>query len=240
MEAAALLALAFVAGMDGTAVGQFMISRPLVCGVLAGVIVGDVTLGIAVGGLLEVYHLPAIPVGGGRYPEPGPAAVVGVFAGRLAWVREAGSVEAAAELPPLHPFIFPEAPGALPTGVFFALVFSLLGGWVQEGARTLTVRWLPADDAPGLSRALSKVHRRGALLSGLRGLGVAVLGMLLAAGLVPYLGPWPLGAALTWILLLWTACIPLGSLLAVFGGARRLGWWTAGGLAAGLLLGWVG
>ena len=83
MEVAALLALAFAAGVDGTAFGQFMISRPLVSGVLSGVIVGDPVLGTAVGALLEVYHLPAIPVGGGRYPEPGPAAVVGVFAGGL-------------------------------------------------------------------------------------------------------------------------------------------------------------
>ncbi|NNM34805.1 MAG: hypothetical protein HKO53_17140 [Gemmatimonadetes bacterium] len=234
-EIAALLALAFAAGADGTAFGQFMIARPLVSGVLAGVAVGDLALGAAVGALLEVYHLPAIPVGGGRYPEPGPAAVVGVFAGGLA-----GAVpppETPGALDPFHPFLLAEAPGVVPLGVLFALTFSLLGGWAQEKARALTVLWLPQPGGTGLSRSLSVVHWSGVFLSGLRGAGIAALGMIVAAGVVPYLDPWPLSPRATWGLLLLTGCIPLGSLLAVLGGVRRLGWWTAGGLLTGLLLG---
>lgn len=239
-ETVVLLALAFAAGADGTAFGQFMISRPLVSGVLAGMAVGDVVLGVAVGALLEVYHLPAIPVGGGRYPEPGPAAVVGVFAGDLAGALPSpGVASAGAGLENLHPFLFSGAPGAVPMGVLFALAFSLLGGWGQEKARSLTVRWLPEPGRVGLSRSLSAVHWSGVLLSGLRGVAVAFLGMVVAAGVVPYLDPWPLSTTETWGLLLLTGCIPLGSLLAVFGGARRLGWWTVGGLLAGLLLGVV-
>ncbi|MDH3224013.1 MAG: hypothetical protein OEO23_09870, partial [Gemmatimonadota bacterium] len=65
------------------------------------------------------------------------------------------------------------------------------------------------------------------------------LGMVIAAGLVPHLGPWPLSHRATWLLLLLAGCVPLGSLLAVLGGARRLGAWAACGLLIGLIVGVV-
>jgi mannose/fructose/N-acetylgalactosamine-specific phosphotransferase system component IIC len=73
-----LLLLGGWAALDGTAAGQFMISRPLVVGVLAGMLLGDPLTGILTGAILELLHLGALPVGGARLPEPGPATVPAV------------------------------------------------------------------------------------------------------------------------------------------------------------------
>ncbi len=43
-----------VLAVDGTSVGQFMVSRPLVAGVLAGWLLGDPMSGLWVGGILEL------------------------------------------------------------------------------------------------------------------------------------------------------------------------------------------
>ena len=43
--------------LDATSVGQFMISRPLVVGVLAGVVVDQPLLGATIGAILELYLL---------------------------------------------------------------------------------------------------------------------------------------------------------------------------------------
>ncbi len=232
-----LLGLAFLVGMDGTALGQFMLSRPLITGVLAGAATGDVGLGAAVGALVELYHLPAIPVGGGRYPEPGPATVVGVFAAQLA--GGTGMAAAAPGAGALASVLQLNPAGAVPLGVFFALAFSLLGGWLQEASRAWTPRWLPDARTTRVRRRLQLAQWGGVLLAGVRGLVIAALGMAIAQGLVPNLEPWPLSHRATWLLLLLAGCLPLGSLLAVLGGVRRLGAWAAGGLVIGLIVGVV-
>src|SRR5690606_39516372 len=71
-----LLLLGGWMAVDGTSVGQFMVSRPLVAASLAGWIVGDPAAGLTVGVILELFHLAVLPVGAARYPEGGPAAVV--------------------------------------------------------------------------------------------------------------------------------------------------------------------
>jgi len=61
-----LLPLTLLGGLlalDGTSLGQFMISRPLVAGVLTGWMVGDPLLGLLIGGILEIYFISIFPVG---------------------------------------------------------------------------------------------------------------------------------------------------------------------------------
>jgi len=75
------VSLAILGGLlalDATSVGQFMISRPLVAGTLAGWWLGDPGLGLEIGAILELFYLAGVPAGGSRVPETGSASVVAV------------------------------------------------------------------------------------------------------------------------------------------------------------------
>jgi PTS system mannose-specific IIC component len=61
-----ILLLAFfggLIGLDRTAVGQFMISQPLVAGPLTGWLLGDVSAGLIIGVALELIWVLDLPVG---------------------------------------------------------------------------------------------------------------------------------------------------------------------------------
>lgn len=66
-----------VVGLDLIAVPQVMIARPLVAGVVAGWIVGDIMAGATVGMVLELFALEVLPFGAARYPDYGLGAVAG-------------------------------------------------------------------------------------------------------------------------------------------------------------------
>jgi mannose/fructose/N-acetylgalactosamine-specific phosphotransferase system component IIC len=57
-----------------------MIARPLVAGVVAGWIVGDVPTGATIGVILELFALDLLPVGAARYPDYGTGAVAATLA----------------------------------------------------------------------------------------------------------------------------------------------------------------
>ncbi|MEK6698044.1 MAG: PTS sugar transporter subunit IIC [Nitrospirota bacterium] len=52
-----------VVGLDRTAVGQFMISQPIVAGPLTGWLLGDVNAGFVIGAVLELIWVMDMPVG---------------------------------------------------------------------------------------------------------------------------------------------------------------------------------
>ena len=52
-----------IIGLDRTAVGQFMVSQPIVAGPLTGWILGDVTAGFVIGAALELIWVLDMPVG---------------------------------------------------------------------------------------------------------------------------------------------------------------------------------
>jgi len=52
-----------IVGLDRTAVGQFMISQPVVAGPLTGWLLGDATTGLIIGAVLELIWVLDIPVG---------------------------------------------------------------------------------------------------------------------------------------------------------------------------------
>ena len=52
-----------IIGLDRTALGQFMISQPVVAGPLTGWLLGDVTAGIVIGGTLELIWVLDMPIG---------------------------------------------------------------------------------------------------------------------------------------------------------------------------------
>jgi PTS system mannose-specific IIC component len=71
----AAAAVALWCGLDRTAAGQFMISRPIVAAPLTGLLLGDSLLGLQVGVLLELLWLGRLPVGAAIPPDDTQVAV---------------------------------------------------------------------------------------------------------------------------------------------------------------------
>lgn len=67
--------VAMLTGLDRTALGQIMISRPIVAAPLAGLVLGDLAAGLAVGLLTELLWLTRIPVGAAIPPDDTQVAV---------------------------------------------------------------------------------------------------------------------------------------------------------------------
>jgi len=65
-------------GLDMASVAQTLVSRPLVAGFVAGLIVGDPASGLMMGVVLEFFALEVLPVGAARYADFGLGAVVAV------------------------------------------------------------------------------------------------------------------------------------------------------------------
>lgn len=205
--------------LDATGVGQFMVSRPLAAGLLAGWLAGDPVAGFLVGVVLEIYLLVAFPVGGARFPEGATGTVV-------------AAVTAATN----------PGPGALALGVALGLVWGQLGGWTISGMRTLNSYIAPDPAAPEMrSATVVTGHLLALLLDFVRGAVVTGTGVWFGQNAVTRLGGnWPLEQADTMGLLLVGAAVSLGILLRSFGGfARRRVLFLAGvaaGIAGGLLL----
>lgn len=168
---ALLLLLGTWAALDGTAVAQVMISRPLVSGTLAGWILGDPVTGLIVGGILEAAHLGELPAGGSRLPEPGPAAVP--------------AVAAAVQL---------GGPGGIAAGLALGAALSLLGGATVIGQRRLNGRMTLGIEEKGAAARTVAIRHWGCIaLDALRGCLVTGGGLVLAAAVVAWIGNSPGG-----------------------------------------------
>ncbi len=218
--------------LDGTAFGQFMVSRPVMSGTLAGWIVGDPLTGFLVGGVLELLFLGGLPVGGVRLHEPGPAAIPAVWLA-VGWGGWVG----------------PAAGGALAGGVAVGLLLAWLGGVTVHLQRVRNGRisraaWARGGGPPALARAqalaLLTDGARGLLLTTL-GLGVTT-GLLLLGGGTAFASHWPLTGAETLALLLAVSALSLGRQVQTAAGGRtrvvtRPLLLVAAGIAGGVLLG---
>jgi mannose/fructose/N-acetylgalactosamine-specific phosphotransferase system component IIC len=210
-----LVVLGGLLALDGTSVGQFMASRPLVAGTLTGWVLGDPFLGLLVGGIIELYFIPVFPVGGADFPEGGPPTLVAVVA--------------ATGMP---------GPGGIAFGVMVGLVWSRLAAFSNHILRRTNGRIVP-DPA----RARVSVRRIiGAHLACL-GLDFCRGGILTALGLLavrvvsgPLEGLWPLSPPFTLGLLFLGAAIPAGAFVRSLGGWRKRGVLFAAG-AGGFLIG---
>ena len=67
--------VAMLTGLDRVALGQVMISRPLVAAPLTGLVLGNPLLGLEVGMLLELLWLGRLPVGAAIPPDDTQVAV---------------------------------------------------------------------------------------------------------------------------------------------------------------------
>lgn len=59
----AVAALGGLIGLDRTAVGQFMVSQPLVAGSLVGAVLGDAAGGLIIGAVLQLLWVMDLPIG---------------------------------------------------------------------------------------------------------------------------------------------------------------------------------
>lgn len=78
----ALAMLSVLAGLDRTALAQITVSRPIVCAALSGVVVGEFSLALQLGIMLELLWLMRIPVGAAIAPD-----VTQVAIGSVALIR---------------------------------------------------------------------------------------------------------------------------------------------------------
>jgi mannose PTS system EIIC component len=209
-----LSALGGALGLDGTSVGQFMLSRPLVAGLLTGWVIGDPLLGVTIGVVLELYLLVSFPTGGSRFPEGATATVVAV-----------GSCAGA------------DGSGALAIAVAMGLLWGHVGGVSITWLRRVNGRLVPRDGAPPPSPSrLALLHLGTIGLDFLRGAGVVFSGLVVGRIVVGKLAPlWPLGPTGSMALVLVGASVSLGILLRDFGGFRDNRIRLAIGLALGIL-----
>lgn len=189
-ELGLLVLLGAWSALDTTSVGQFMLSRPLVSGTLAGWILGDPASGLLVGALLEGLDLGGVPAGGARLPEFGPGAVPAAFAA-----------------------IALGGPGGLASGLALGVLWSLLGRATMDIQRRANGMLMAgAEHGAFVPRVLALRHWICVGLDGLRGAVLAGLGILAVSVLPAGLSElWPLGRAGTAALLLLPAALAAGS-----------------------------
>ena len=211
------LPLALLGGLlalDATSVGQFMVSRPLVAGTLAGWWLGDPALGLEVGAMLELFQLAGVPAGGSRVPELGPASVVAV-----AVAMSAGGL------------------AGLALGLVAGLAISEVGGMSVGLQRHMVARvfgW--RDSRPMTAPKLTALHLSGVLLDFVRGAVVTAVGLVVAGWWAADLASrWPLSYETTVALILIGASVHLGALLRGFGGWEKRRAVFLVGLVAGIV-----
>jgi mannose/fructose/N-acetylgalactosamine-specific phosphotransferase system component IIC len=214
MELLQVTLLGGLLALDGTSVGQFMLSRPLVAGGLVGWLLGDPALGLSVGAILELYLLVSFPSGGSRFPEGATATVVAV----------ASAVGA-------------NVPGALPLAVAVGLLWGQLGGFSITLLRQANSRLVP--EPGGVARGpfgVTSAHLLAVLLDFLRGAAMTFVGVILGRAIVQGVGgAWTLAPASSTGLLLLGGAVSVGILLRDLGGFRRRRALFLTGMALGLL-----
>jgi PTS system mannose-specific IIC component len=213
--AAALIAWGTLVGIDLVSFPQALLSRPLVAGAGAGLLVGDPALGLRVGLVLELFALDVLPVGAARYPDYGPAVVAAVvLAGAGPW------------------------PLTLGLSVVFALGGAVVGGWslqLLRQANGRVIRRHAAGLAAGDPATMAAVQYRGLAADLLRSVLLTGIALGIAALLRPRLPMQPRYVLVTAIAIgAAVAAATAGAIRNAGRGARLR--WLAGGAGVGLLL----
>lgn len=215
-EILAALAAGTLVGLDLASVPQVMLSRPLVAGLIGGLVVGHPVPGLLIGALLELFALETLPVGASRYSDWGPGTVaVGALSG--------------AHWQGIHP-------SALLGLVLVAVVTAWVSGWLivwVRRANSATVAAYRAGLEAGDPRALVALQWRGLARDALRGLGLTAIALAAGDGVHAWLeagwrGPqWPAQVALVAS----SVGVALWAGWRVAGQGRQALWFAAGLLA---------
>jgi mannose/fructose/N-acetylgalactosamine-specific phosphotransferase system component IIC len=117
-----LLTAAFWAGviaLDFTAFGPFMVSQPMVCGPLFGWLLGNVGVGILIGGIMQLLWMDLSPVGVGIPYDATASTLLAVY-----WASLPGH----------------SALSQVALCMAVAVPFGFLFRWVDQGARRMNTR----------------------------------------------------------------------------------------------------
>ncbi|HTS90048.1 MAG TPA: PTS sugar transporter subunit IIC [Gemmatimonadales bacterium] len=213
--ASALVAWGTLVGVDLVSFPQALLSRPLVAGTGAGLLLGDPVAGMRIGLTLELFALDVLPVGASRYPDYGPAVIAAVV---LASGR----------------------PWEVTLGVttLFALCLAFIGGWSLLVLRRVTGRLIQqnlAGLAAGDTATIAHIQYRGLAADVLRSFLLTAGGLLLAVLLRPAL---PGTERFTLVTAVAVGCAvaaaAAGAIRSAGGGARLR--WLAVGAGLGLLM----
>ncbi|MDD2557466.1 MAG: PTS sugar transporter subunit IIC [Desulfuromonadaceae bacterium] len=117
-----LMLLSVLSGLDRTALAQSMLCRPVVCGCLCGLIMGNYAAGLLLGAAMELLWIMRLPVGAAIAPDDTQSTIAAVF-------LFCGLSPQIAEVMPEQVLLL-----AL---LFFAAAFSPLGRLIEIGARHL-------------------------------------------------------------------------------------------------------
>jgi len=201
----AVALLGGMVGLDATSFPQVMISRPLVSGVLAGLLVGQPAEGAMLGAMLEIFDLGILPVGAARYPDSGMATVAAVSGYSTV---------------PLHAL----DPGVLLLAVLFGLTWEVVGGqstvWLRRLNERLVLSTPHWHGRPG--RPLERLHLTSMLLDFMRAGLFTLLGALVSSWVLQFAaGRWELGSDFAAAVLTIAGATVLGALISVFGGWRE-------------------
>jgi mannose/fructose/N-acetylgalactosamine-specific phosphotransferase system component IIC len=206
-----LALLGGILGLDIASWAQAMISRPIVAGPVAGLLLGDPEAGFWAGVLLEVLSLHQLPVGASRYWDTGPAAVAATAA-----------------------FVSTGGPVALLVAVGFGVIVGWLGSWSVHGTRYLSARLVAVETRGSVTPTSLTARHLAAMASDL--LRAAILTFVavwsfprLAVGLVGVPG---LGDAVAALILLVSAGLTLGVDVRTMARGGRV--WAAFGAGAAL------
>lgn len=167
VQIAALTVLAFVAGLDYLFDSAISVSRPLIVGPLAGLILGDPLTGLLVGGLSELSTFGLVTIGGGNVLEPATGTIAAVV------LAISGALKPVAAIPL-----------AIPIGIL-ALNIEVL---VRSGS-TFFAHWADRYAAHGNTRGILLTGVLGSILWGfsraipiaLFAIGVGTVNVLIAS-----------------------------------------------------------
>lgn len=212
---AALLAWGTLVGMDLVSFPQALLSRPLVAGAGAGLLLGDPMAGMRVGLVLELFALDVLPIGAARYPDYGPG-VVGatVLAMGRPWEVTLGVV------------------------TLFALCLAVVGErslLVLRRANGRAIQRNLAGLAAGDPATMAHIQYRGLTADALRSFVLTAVGVglaLLLRGALPGTERFTLVTAVA--VGCATAAAASGAIRSAGGGARLR--WLAAGAGLGLLM----
>jgi mannose/fructose/N-acetylgalactosamine-specific phosphotransferase system component IIC len=200
-------------GLDSASFAQAMVSRPIVAGPLAGLILGDPISGMWAGAVLEILSLRQLPVGASHGWDTGPAAVAAAAAA-VSWTT---------------------GPAGLLAAVGLGVVVGWAGGRSVHLLRHLNGRLVAGEGRPLESAArLTARHLSALALDLLRAATLtagAVLCVVLLAGVLAEIPPGWAGTA-GGLAVLVVASLGIGVDVRMMARGRRV--WTAAGVGAAL------
>ncbi len=181
---------------------QSMVSRPIVAGPLAGLVVGDPIAGMWAGALLEVVSLKQLPIGANRHWDTGPAAVTATVA--AVTISPAGV--------------------ALLVGVGLGALVGIAGSWSIHGMRRVNAGVVASRVGEPLAPLdLARRHFGAMALDFARAVALTLAGVGGTLLVAPWLGGTPPGAVTGSAFVLFVAAsVALGVVVGTMARGRKV------------------